>query len=102
MRVRIDRRPVAHLGHRDQILRTLPAEELTEVGAPAQALIAVAALRRARDAHAIADRDTPHLGADRFDNADAAVALDEYRVIPPRGAEAEHGADVGVTEVGRL
>ena len=77
VRVRIDGRAVTHVGDRHEIVRALTAEELAHVRAPAQALIAGAALRGAGHADAIADLHAAHLGPDRFDDAHAAVALDE-------------------------
>jgi hypothetical protein len=72
------------------------------MSAPAQALIAGAALRGAGYADAIADLHAAHLGPDRFNDAHAAVALDERH----RGEasaevrpESEHGAGIRVTEI---
>jgi hypothetical protein len=101
VRVCEDGRAIAHVGERDAIVRAVSPQKLARVGAPAQALVAVAALRRARDAHAIANGNPSHFGTDGFDDADAAVALDQRRVVRPRGAglKTEHRADVRVTEI---
>ena len=103
VRVRIDGRAVTHLGDRHEIVRALTTEELTHVRAPAKALIAGAALRRAGDAHAIADLHATHLGADSLDDADAAVALDQRHRAQPSaevGSEPEDDAGVRVAEIG--
>ena len=88
VRVGVDRRAVAHVGHRHQIVRALAAEELAHVAAAAQALVAGAALRRARHAHAVAHLHAPHLGAHGLDDADAAVALDERHRVEAAEAAA--------------
>ena len=54
-------------------LRVREERELTVIRPTLQALIALPALRRARDDDAIADLDALHLGADRLDDAEAAV-----------------------------
>ena len=77
VRVRVDGRAVAQIGDRHEIVSADCAQELAHVGAAAQAAIAGAALRRARHADAIADLHAPHFGSDGFDDADAAVSLDE-------------------------
>ena len=53
--------------------RVREERELTVVGTALQALIALAALRRARHHHAVADLDSPDLRADRLDHAETAV-----------------------------
>ena len=120
MRVRVDRRAVAQIGDRHEIGWQVATEQLTHVGAAAQAVIAGAALRRARHADAIADLHAPHFGSDGFDDADAAMALDQRHrhsaLTPARptaagcvvaaaggaGLDAEHGADVRITEIAGL
>ena len=57
--------------------RVAVGQELAHVGAAAQALIAAAALRRARHADAIADLDASDLRTDGFDDADAAMTLND-------------------------
>jgi hypothetical protein len=125
MRVGVHRRAVGHVGDGDEIGGTLTAEELAHVGAAAQALIAVAALRCPRYAHAIAHLHATDFGANGLDDPDAAVALNNRHVVQSRcgGAgsrrgrrpsgggircrlrrrarlQAENGTDVGVTQVG--
>ena len=105
VRAGVHGRAVAHVGDRHEIVRPLAAEELAHVGAAAQALIAVAALRRARHADAVADLHAAHLRPHRFDDADAAVSLNQ-RHLRHRAAEharqAEHVGRVRVAEVGRF
>ncbi len=119
VRVGVDRRPVTQIGDRYEIGRQVTTEQLTDVGASAQAVIAGAALRRARHADAIADLNAAHFGSDGFDHTDTAVALHQrhrirvdasqtHRRLIRRwsrgrsGLNPEHGADVRITEVARL
>ena len=81
VRVLVDGRAVAQFGHRDEIVGADGAQELTHVGAAAQAAVAGAALRRTRHADAIADLHAPHLGPHGLDDADAAVPLDDRHLV---------------------
>ena len=105
VRVRIDRRAITHVGHRHEIVGTLTAEELAHVRASAQALIAGAALRCAGDADAIAHLHAAHLWPDGFDDANAAVALNERHRAQASAevrSETEHRAGIRITEIGGL
>ena len=67
MRVFVDRRAVAQVTDRDQVRGTDAAQELAHIAATAQALVAGAALRRARHADAIAHLHAPHFRPNSFD-----------------------------------
>ena len=58
---------LAAVGGRRDRYGLLASAELAAVGAAAQALVALAALGRDRDDHAVADLDAPHLGPDGND-----------------------------------
>ena len=73
--------PSREIGDRDEIVGADRAQELAHVRAAAQAAIARAAVRRARHADAVADLHAPHLRPDGFDDADAAVTLDDGHVV---------------------
>ena len=119
MRVRVHGSAIAQVGDRRKVTGEVPPEQLAHVRASAQAVIAGATLRRARHADTIADLHAPHFGADRLDDAHAAVALDERHVVGVgtgearvrgrgraagwrRRLNAEDRADVGVAEIARL
>ncbi len=105
VRVGIHRRAVAHVGDRHEVVWPLPSEELAHVGAAAQALIAGTALRRPGDADAITDLNAADFRSHRFDDTDAAVAIDErhprHRSREHPG-QAEHGRGIRVAEVRRF
>ena len=94
VRVRIHRCAVAHLCHGHQIIRALTAEELAHVSASAETLITGAALRRARYAHAIAHLYSSDFRANRRDDADAAVSLNQRHLVQP-ARPASGGAATG-------
>jgi hypothetical protein len=85
VRVGVHRRAVAHVGNRHEVGRQVAAEQLTDIGAAAQAVIAGPALRRPRHAHPIADLHAAHVGAHGLDDTNAAMALDERHVGRPGG-----------------
>ena len=80
---------IAHLGNRDKITRQVPAKQLTHICTAPKAVVARAALGRARDAHTIPNLDPPHLGSDRLHHANAAMSLHEGHVIHVRTGEAD-------------
>ena len=90
--LRVDGRAVAHFGERRKRLdagRIRKERELAVVGTAVQALIALAALRRAGDDDAVADLHALDHGADGLDDAEAAVIRNlgpADRVRPERAA----------------
>ena len=89
VRIGIHRGAIAHLGNRDKITRQVPAKQLTHICTAPKAVVARAALGRARDAHTIPNLDPPHLGSDRLHHANAAMSLHEGHVIHVRTGEAD-------------
>ena len=89
VRVGVDRRAVAQVGDRDEVRRQIASEQLADVGAAAQAVVARAALRRAGHAHAVAHLHAPHFRADGFHDADAAMALNQRHAVGARQRAAD-------------
>ena len=88
-RLRVDAGPVPHFRERRKRLdagRVREERELTVVRTPLQALIALAALRSARDHHAVARLDALHHRADGFHDAEAAM-IRHFRALDRIGAE---------------
>jgi len=87
--MRVHARAVPHFRERRKRLdawRVREERELTVVRTPLQALIALAALRSARDDHAVARLDALHHRADGFHDAEAAM-IRHFRAPDRSGAE---------------